>query len=929
METLCSLDLETTGLDPERDAVIEIGVVRFRGKRVEAEYQTLVNPGRPLAPFITQLTGINDDMLTNAPRLKQVLPELREFVGDLPILGHNVQFDLSFLQNRGIFPYNQGLDTYELAAVVLPSAGRYGLSALASQLAVPLGQHHRALDDARTTHKILLRLMDRIAEIPYWLHAEIVRLGLNIEWGAGWLFEASLASRQEPSSSQADEADLFAGIPDPEADSEPPTPAPDGHELDDESLASLLEPGGPFSNHFPKYEHRSQQVQMLKAVARSLSGSQHLLVEAGTGTGKSMAYLIPSLRWAEAAGQRVVVSTNTINLQDQLLLKDVPDLSQILGQAFRASALKGRNNYLCPRQLLAMRYVGPRSADEMRVLAKTLVWLQQGGTGDRGELSLNRSGEHIAWGRLSADNEGCGGEACVVEMDGICPYHRARRQAEAAHVVVVNHALLLADIATGSRVIPEYEYLIVDEAHHLEGATTSGLSFRVTEPGVYRLLRDIGHGDGGLLAQLIEIARSDLPKDLRQGVESGAQRIHDQVDECRTGTEAFFRSISEFLSIRRDGKDIGPYGQQERIDQSTRTLPEWSEVEIRWDNLRAPFRDLLGSMNDLEDGLLSLPESGGPVAENLALSTRTVARSLNDVHENLDHMVFEPDPMTIYWCEVSSANFLPSLHAAPLEVGPLVERHLWHAKESVIMTSATLTTSGTFDYLRRRLNAQDADELALGSPFDYESSTLVYVANDIPEPSAGAPYQRAVEDGLLGIAKATGGRTLALFTSYSQLRRTAQAISGPLALEGIAVYEQGQGASRHALLETFRNSDQAVLLGTRSFWEGVDVPGPALSVLAIIRLPFDVPSDPIISARAEMYESPFNEYMLPEAILRFRQGFGRLIRSRSDRGVVITFDRRLLTKYYGQAFLQSLPNCTMRNGRLSDAPDVITRWLGI
>jgi DNA polymerase-3 subunit epsilon/ATP-dependent DNA helicase DinG len=245
------------------------------------------------------------------------------------------------------------------------------------------------------------------------------------------------------------------------------------------------------------------------------------------------------------------------------------------------------------------------------------------------------------------------------------------------------------------------------------------------------------------------------------------------------------------------------------------------------------------------------------------------------------------------------------------------------------MTSATLTTGGTFDYLRRRLNAQDAEELALGSPFDYETSTLLYLASDIPEPSTGQPYQRGVELGLTNLAKATGGRLLALFTSYAQLRRTAQAISGPLAAEGVAVYEQGDGASRHALLETFRQADQAVLLGTRSFWEGVDVPGEALSVLAIIRLPFDVPNDPIIASRAEMYESPFNQFMVPEAILRFRQGFGRLIRTRSDRGVVVTFDRRLLTKYYGQAFIQSLPRCTIKRGRLADAPEAATRWLGI
>ncbi len=642
-----------------------------------------------------------------------------------------------------------------------------------------------------------------------------------------------------------------------------------------------------------------------------------------------MAYLLPAVHWAEKNGQRVVISTNTINLQDQLLQKDLPDLSEILEKDFQATALKGRNNYLCPRQMGAMRSVGPRSPAEMRVLAKVLVWLSQGGSGDRGEINLVGRDEAIAWGRISADNEGCGGETCLLEAEGQCPYYRTRRQAESSHVIIVNHALLLADISTGSRVLPEYDYLIVDEAHHLEDATTNGLSFRVTEGGVYRLLSDLGTRNKGLLGQLLAVADRELPPDMAGQVRDGVSLVIDRIEESRQGIERFFEALDDFLSIRRDGKPVGPYGQQERIVNSTRSLPEWSDMEIAWDNLKQPFGSMLDSLQEMEGGLLSLAEHGTEAAENLALSTRAVLRGLNEVYVNLDHIIFEPDPMMIYWAEATSSRERPSIHAAPLEVGHLVEQHLWHKKRSIVMTSATLTTAGTFDYLRRRLNAQDAEELALGSPFDYESATLLYLVNDIPEPSTGQPYQRGVEQGLINLAKATGGRLLALFTSYAQLRRTAQAISGPLAADGIAVYEQGEGASRHALLETFRQADQAVLLGTRSFWEGVDVPGEALSVLAIIRLPFDVPSDPIIASRAEMYESPFNQFMVPEAILRFRQGFGRLIRTRSDRGVVITFDRRLLTKYYGQAFIQSLPRCTVKRGRLVEAPEAAARWLGI
>jgi DNA polymerase-3 subunit epsilon/ATP-dependent DNA helicase DinG len=258
-----------------------------------------------------------------------------------------------------------------------------------------------------------------------------------------------------------------------------------------------------------------------------------------------------------------------------------------------------------------------------------------------------------------------------------------------------------------------------------------------------------------------------------------------------------------------------------------------------------------------------------------------------------------------------------------------MKQYLWHEKTSVVLTSATLTAAGEFSYLRGRLSAEDADELALGSPFDYETATLLYLVNDIPEPGDRSGHQRAIESGLIRLCRATGGRTLVLFTSYEQLKRTSQSISSILAKDDILVYEQGEGASPHTLLETFRSAERAVLLGTRAFWEGVDVPGEALSVLVIAKLPFDVPSDPIVAARAETFDDPFYQYSLPEAILRFRQGFGRLIRTQFDRGVIVVFDRRILTKRYGKLFLDSLPTCTVKAGSLADLPHSASQWLNL
>ena len=923
MRTIIAFDIETTGLDLDRDAIIEIGAVQFKGDRIVAEWSSLLNPGRPLTPFITQLTGISDEMLGGAPRITQVLSELEAFVGDDPILGHNVRFDTSFMARRGLFNLNETLDTYDLASVLMPAAGRYGLSALASALAVPVRSAHRALDDAHTTRQVFLQLFQKALDIPAPILEEITRLGEEIEWGAGMVFDE--AYRQIEGDGKRHTLELFPSPAKPSKISlEPIDPKP----IDVDELAAIFEPAGELERHFKGYENRPQQVSMASAVGGAFNQNQHLLVEAGTGTGKSMAYLVPAFQWADQNQLRVVISTNTLNLQDQLIHKDVPDLNAALGKKYRAAVLKGRGNYLCPRRFNAMRSLGPRNSEEMRVLAKLLLWLSHKGSGERSELNLPR-GEMAVWSRLSAEDDDCSLETCASHTSGRCPYYRARLAADSAHVVIVNHALLLADIATGNRVIPEYGYLIVDEAHHLESATTQGLSFKVSEFEVQRVFRDLGSQRRGLLRQLIDLARRTLPPDAQGKVETVISTTSDRVDECTQAANLLFERINDLLENRREGKPIGPYGQQLRILPATRTLPDWEGVEVAWENLREPLATIATALNDLADDLESLQSGEDDPVDTLAVAMRIARRSLADIYTHLENMIFEPDAMVIYWAELSAQESRLTLHAAPLEVGPLVERYLWHEKESVVMTSATLTTGGEFDFIRRRLYAEDADEYALGSPFDYETATMLYLLSDIPEPVDRSNYQRAVESGLLQLMKATGGRGLVLFTSNQQLQMTARAISEPLAQAGIQVFEQSRGASRHALLEGFRTSENAVLFGTRSFWEGVDVPGPALSVLAIVRLPFDVPSDPIVAARSETYESPFDQYMVPEAILRFRQGFGRLIRTRSDRGIVVIFDRRLLSKSYGRTFVESLPRCTVRQGPLVDLPEAAQRWLNI
>lgn len=930
--TIVAIDLETTGLDPQRDAIIEIGAVKFKGERIEDEFSTLINPGRSIPYLITQLTGINDAMVAKAPRLSQMLPQLEDFVGEATVLGHNVKFDLGFLQAKKILRYNDMADTYSLASALLPTAPRYNLGALAKELGILLPATHRALDDARVTVAIYQTLFKKALSLPLDLLAEITHYSQDVEWNVGHFFEDALRARsREKASARPAHGGRLGPLFETEREREKPLhPSDEIAPLDPDEIAAVLEPDGPFAQHFPGYEFRPEQVAMLRAVARAFSEGRHLMVEAGTGTGKSMAYLIPAVHWARQNGYRVVISTNTLNLQDQLVNKDIPDLRAALGIDFRAALLKGRSHYLCPRRLENLRKHRPRTADEMRVLAKVLVWLHESQVGEpQREISLGPL-DRLGWLRLSAEDENCTLETCRERMHGLCPFYRARRAAEAAHVLVVNHALLLADIATENRVLPDYHYLVLDEAHHLETATTEGLSFEWSQADFERRVKDLGGPNSGLLGELLSSAREKLPSDRYPLLESEIDRVYEQANLALALARTFFECVAAFMEDRREGRPLGDYGQSVRIVPATRTLPQWSGLEVQWDQLKPMLNTLADSLNRIALALARWSkekELEFDEAEDLASWVNQFARYFSALLIHGDGLTVKPEPTIIYWAEANGRDGRISLHAAPLHVGALVEKHLWLSKESVVMTSATLTAGGKFDYLRGRLSAHDVDELALGSPFNYETATLLYLATDMPEPQVKFEYQKALEKALIELCQATRGRTLVLFTSYAQLRQTATAIRGPLQRAGIEVYDQSDGSSRTTLLDNFKASDGGVLLGTKSFWEGVDVPGEALSVLVIARLPFDVPDDPIVAARAETFERPFDDYSVPEAVLKFRQGFGRLIRTKSDRGVVVVLDRRILTKAYGRIFLESIPRCTVRRAPLAQLPREAARWI--
>ena len=917
-----ALDLETTGLDPEADQITEVGAVRFRGSRVLETFQTLVNPGRPIPYQVQQLTGISNDMVAEAPSFGAVSARLNRFVGNHAIIGHNVSFDLDFLRRRGLFHQNMGIDTFEIASILLPYADRYSLKALANLLEIEDPPTHRALDDAQVTHQLFEALLDQARLLNSDIVQQVADMASRSRWSLAPVFKDLARERSGAMSSLlghqlAAKANLLEDeyIP-PLKPITPPKP------LQADTLAGLIEPDGAIDNAFDHFEHRLQQVEMLKNVCYAFSEPYHLMVEAGTGTGKSMAYLLPAIYWAIQNEMRVVISTNTINLQDQILNKDIPDLKKILNLNFRAVALKGRGNYVCPWRVDQMRQKADLSPAELRLLAKVAIWLPNTVTGDRQELFMPTYQEQAIWGQLNANAEICPPDRCARQG---CFFAKARQAAETAHIIVVNHALLLADISVNNRAIPEYQYLIIDEAHHLEESVTRQLSFSANKKSMEQLLVDLGQDRSGLFSYMARQVNIVSLEAAMRDMNDIVKRAREVLEQANRNWYTLFNALEAFVNqFARPANS--QYDRRLRISNQMRIQPAWNDVELAWDNTFTSLADVLEVLvtaGKLWDGLDSYDVENW---EDTMIRLSTAKAQFEEVKAQVQTIIGEEDKDKITWIEQKVKTEDIILHAAPLHVGGLVRKHLFDSKDSIILTSATIRTNNSFDYIKDRLSASEIDELAVGSPFDYENSTLVYVPTDIPDPGSSG-FQRVFERTLVSLAEATRGRILVLFTSYSHMRTTGNYVRKPLADLDIVLYQQGQGVGRRQLLENFKTADRAVLMGTRSFWEGVDIPGKALSCVVIGKIPFAVPNDPIVQARSETFDDPFSQYSIPEAILHFRQGFGRLIRNRSDRGVVVVMDRRVISKNYGRAFLASLPEATIEQGLAAELPAMAADWI--
>jgi Rad3-related DNA helicase len=705
---------------------------------------------------------------------------------------------------------------------------------------------------------------------------------------------------------------------------------------------AFLAPDGSLAAQHPAYEHRAGQIVMARAVAAAFEREELLLVEAGTGIGKSLAYLISAVRHARATRKPVVVSTNTKNLQDQLADRDLPLLRSALDLEFASAVLKGRANYLCPLLLAAAadRVRDSVFRDERLALAHLLAWAAAVPLADFETLSssayeavpaLRQTVE-----RLRARSEACSGRRC--SFFGTCPAEVARRRAQNADVVVVNHALRL--VGGQDRLLPEHDCLILDEAHNLEDVATDQFSLEASGPSVRALLRLLagdnqGHAIADRLAEHLPAALAvddEVLVEIDVGLRQGAARLEYALEDLAVAVISF----AERTPGSRGEEDTRKHL---RVTADTRASPAWEGVAECTPGVLQAADDV---SEQLRRAAQVLADAGPQLPEELVLLQLDLQYLLLQVAglQAALRVVVEggQDREYVSWAERWPARVGETawaLRAAPIDVGPLLAEALYREAKTVVLTSATLTVDQSFDYLRRRLGLEaDRDrlaELTVPSPFDLPAQLLLAIPTDMPLPDEER-FPEASQEAILAAAQAAGGGTLCLFTSRDSMVRAREALMPRFSDGPLTLLCQGVDGSRTALLDQLRADPQTVLFGLKSFWEGIDVPGEALRCLVIAKLPFAVPSDPVIEARQERVAEEgydgYEDYYVPNAVISFRQGVGRVIRTRSDLGAVLVLDRRVLVRRYGHRFLDSIPACQVVRARLDRCIDAIEAHVG-
>lgn len=957
----CVLEIVATGPDPDTAMPLEAAALRVCSGREQDFFMTLIDPGVGVPTHILEINGRTADEYRKGAPPGEALERLRAFLGKGTVIAHGSrEMEEPLLGRFGCLPAGEILDALEPAWLAAPYLRDHSLRSLAVSL---LGESvaWKALEDARLLLRILHRLRDAWGEMPWRARAAV--LGALEEASSPWrgFFAGVAGSQRFP-----DLAESLAKIPDPmprssrpgtEAAGEEPGRRHDakgneacngedreprcdrgdhrsgaparvdrGERSSAGNAAELLSSSGPLAALRSDHEARPQQADMAAAVESALEEGAFLVVEAGTGVGKSLAYLLPGILHARRGHGPLVVSTYTRNLQEQLFHRDLPLLSKAMGTVEYA-LLKGRCNYLCLRKWAEWCASLSRGEAVLRfgVLVPALsyaflaAWLVRTPLGDLEEISLGlrrRLGELL--GELSSAPEDCLRSRC--RFASRCWVERARTLAASSEVVVVNHALLLTQAGSPNPVLPDFRALVVDEAHHLEDVATEAFSLTFDQSNLAKVLEDLT-GNRGVLTRWKGLVWD------RRGREMIAE-AHEAAEKAAAQAEELCQGVLDPL--------LAPGGREERkrLDERTTRLPAWENAREKGLSLSVVLRRLSRLTSELAEKATSLESKDDEEAAVCLRRGEALCEQMNEAAEALEVFMRDPEDSGfrrhLRWMERSPSRVRGAppplrLRNAPVDVGPELASLLFEGLEACILTSATLRVPGTrdgFSFFLRRTGLELMEErgyelrlLAVDSPFDYSRQVRLFAVTDLPEPAAGGEafrdYMRSVGEVVEEVVTASGGKALVLLTSHQQVELLHRELRPRLEERGLCCLRQDRSTPNSLLLERFREDRDSVLLATQAFWEGVDVPGESLSSVIMVKLPFPHPEEPVVAGRVEHYDrcghGGWNSYYVPLAVTLFRQGVGRLIRRSSDRGVIVVLDPRFLTRSYASLFWRALP----------------------
>ena len=919
LDRVLVMDLETTGLDPERDEILEIGIVRMDCGKITARYEQLLDPLTPIPDVITRLTGITNEECRDKPTLKEVFFDVVDFLKDGLIVAHNVRFDLEFLNRSWIrlihddppISEERVIDTLELSRILLPQLTTHRLGYLAEFFGIDVRSSHRALADAEVTAFVFRELIN----LSLTLNRRIVSNFLKIIGGDSDGLAIFFKNLNTLAGRGGDVKKRYGrGWPSNRLGlMQSRTGDENKAKITNDEIDDLFKRDGILSRIVSNYEFRRPQHDMARVVAGTLNQDGFLIAEAGTGVGKSFAYSIPSILWvSKNRGERVVISTHTRNLQEQLFYKDLPLLFNTGLYSFSAVILKGRANYICLRRFRdALANVDSNfSSTERRRLLPLVIWIEETQMGDieeNGGFSVERN--RRLWSKIQCDASFCRAPKCEFEMD--CFFQKIRRSSHSASIIIVNHSLLFSDMVSEHRILGEYDTLIIDEAHQIEKSASSTVGESLTSWELRDLCTRLYSRDdeAGIIGYLMKIIKRE--KRLGRRREELIDRLNTLMKICTntlSDSDSLFREVDRIVTERLRSNEIYKKLRLRKPDDLAKSFQhQLASLEMLIAKLMDEVLNLLSTLNELN--LKNIDES---IFELEAIRKR--AESLFSVIRFLREGDYSEH---VVWCEIvgSDEKRYSKIYCVPLKIADILSSRLYPGLKRCIMTSATLSIGGNFDYIIKRLGLDSIEQdrltlRAFGSPFDFSQQVALIIPSYLSDPREET-FSRDVAVLLEELLSIHSHGTMVLFTSHKMLRDVYYKIRPGLEGRNIKLLAQGIDGSRSLLLQMFQSDRNSVLFGTNSFWEGVDVPGEALELLIITKIPFDVPTEPIVEAKIEKCRletgDGFMNYTLPEAVVRFRQGFGRLIRSSEDRGAILILDRRIFRSGYGEIFLDSIP----------------------